>query len=231
MDGTYTTPVQHSMNDGTSSFNQLGRAWRLFNGAQSDISTAGRGFSALQPGQLLSVVIDNPTERQFFRGYTVRLNSGGGNTCYGGAGCTPGTSPVTRLAVGTFEYFTNGRWYASSSDSDSTTSLFDTDTDAGVQIDVTLTGANDYVLVMWPLDDPGNAYAEASTLQGSGPIDWIEFEFYNTTSNSVLATDFYIRSLEIRNVPEPGGGEAWAVAAVLFLGRRRVIARATRSYD
>ncbi len=85
----------------------------------------------LQPSQTLSVVIDNPTERRFFRGYTVRFNTGGGNTYLAGV-------PRARLSVGTFEYFTNGQWYANGTGGDPT--LLDTDTDQGMRIDLTLDG-------------------------------------------------------------------------------------------
>jgi hypothetical protein len=143
--GTYNSVVQHTL-DGTSPYNQLGLAWTLYNPngpavgspnppeGGTDISRAGRGFAqgALQVGQTISAVIDNPTERRFFRGYTIRLVSGGHNTSYGDP------TAVSRLAVGTFEYFTYGRWY-----SPGNTSLFDTDTDAGMRLDITLTGANE----------------------------------------------------------------------------------------
>src|SRR5207247_1715924 len=106
----------------------------------------GRGFAegALQIGQTISTVIDNPTERKFFRGYTIRLVSGGKNTEYGG-------TAVTRLAVGTFEYFTYGKWYVGGGGA---TGLFDTDTDQGMRLDVTLTGTDTYSLTMTPLANP-----------------------------------------------------------------------------
>lgn len=209
MNGTYNSAVQHTM-DSASPYNQLGLAWTLYNPngtaagtsnppeGGSDISRAGRGFSPLQVGDTISATIDNPTERSFFRGYTVRLVSGGQNTTYGG-------TAVSRLAVGTFEYFTNGLWYTNSG----STSLFDLDTDAGMLLDVTLTGLNSYSLTMTPLDNPVIAYTQSGSLAGSGAIDWIQFELYNTDSDfnpsAVLefpqATDFYIGGITI--VPEP----------------------------
>ena len=106
--------AQHRM-DGppaaTSPFNQLGRAWAMMNRQtqSGDVARSGRGFDPLQVGQTLRVIIDNPTEEFYFRGYFVGLNSrngeaGGGNLCYGGNPCTPGTSPVPKLGVNIFEF-------------------------------------------------------------------------------------------------------------------------------
>src|SRR5687767_1566121 len=176
--GTYNSPVGHAINVG-SPYNQLGLAWTLYNadappgpGTGTDIAQAGRAIpGGLQPGQTLSVVIDNPTERRFFRGYTVRLNTGGGNTVFSG-------TAQSRLAVGTFEYFTNGKWFSTGTGGDPT--LFDTDTDAGMRIDVTLTSEDTFNLVMTPLDNPALSYSKSGTFAGpaGGPIDWIEFELY-----------------------------------------------------
>ena len=229
MNGTYNSPVQHTM-DSTSPYNQLGLAWTLYNplghtpagtpdspngGTGTDISRAGRGFTqgALQVGQTISVVVDNPTERKFFRGFTVRFNTGGGNTTYGG-------TPVSRLAVGTFEYFTYGGWYATGSGGNPP--LFDVDTDGGLQIDVKLTGVNTFQLTMTPLDNPAAAFSKSGTLDGpaGSPIDWVQFEIYNTDSdfNPTLATnpqstDFYIGSMVITDGGGGGGGEAPLVSA------------------
>jgi autotransporter-associated beta strand protein len=214
--GTYDSPVQQVINS-TSAFNQLGTAWTLFNpegrepdpgmGGATDIAQAGRAIiGGLQPGQTFSVTIDNPIERRFFRGYAVRLNTGGGNTVYNG-------QPKSRLAVGTFEYFTNGQWYASGTGGNPP--FIDTDTDQGVQIDVTLTSADTYELVMTPLDNPTSAFTAAGALEETGPIDWIEFEFFNTDSDFYpiaepmpKATDFYIGAMSITS-----GGSQWNVDA------------------
>jgi autotransporter-associated beta strand protein len=203
--GTYDSAVQQAINS-TSPHNQLGTAWTLYNpegrepdpgmGGATDIAQAGRAITGgLQPGQTFSVVVDNPIERRFFRGYTVRLNTGGGNTVYQG-------DPVSRLAVGTFEYFTNGKWYATGTGGNPP--FFDTDTDEGMRIDVTLTGANTYDLVMTPLDNPESAFMASGMLEGTGPIDWVEFEFFNTDSDFYpiaepmpKATDFYIGMMSV----------------------------------
>jgi hypothetical protein len=225
MVGTENTSVQHSL-DSTSPHNQLGLAWTLFNadappgpGTGTDVSQAGRSIvGGLQPGQRLSVLVDNPTERQFFRGYTVRLNTGGGNTVYAG-------TPRSRLAIGVFDYFSNGAWFATGTGGNPT--LFDTDTDQGLQIDVTLTSVDTFNLVMTPLDNPGLAYSKSGTLEASGPIDWIEFELFNTDSDFFptpsdppqAATDFYIRSIEI--VPEPSAMLGVLIGGLALATRRR----------
>jgi hypothetical protein len=233
--GTYNTAVGQAIDSGTqaggtgsSPFNNIGRAWTLFNAngpndlgptgpvgdgpdnppsGGTDIAQAGRAIlpglptAGLPVGMTASVVIDNPIERKFFRGYTVRFNTGGGNTVYQGA-------PQSRLAIGNFEYFTNGKWFATGTGGDPT--LFDTDSDRGMRIDMTLTGVNTFNLTMTPLDNPAGAFSKSGTLDGpaGAPIDWIEFEIFNTDSDfypSAVAipaeTDFYVRSITI--VPEP----------------------------
>jgi hypothetical protein len=215
---TYNSPVQQAINS-TSPYNQLGTAWTLYNplgpepegaGEGTDLGQAGRLIIGdLQPGQTISVVIDNPTERRFFRGYTVRFNSGGGNTIYAG-------SAVARLSVGTFEYFTDGKWYASGTGGNPT--LVDTDTDEGTRIDLTLTGVDTFSLVMTPLDNPSLAYSKSGTLEGpaGSPINWVEFEMFNTDSDfyptpspDPSPTDFYISSIQITGQ----AGNSWKVDA------------------
>jgi hypothetical protein len=226
--GTYNTPVGQTI-DIFSDPNDLGRAWTLFNadappgpGNGTDIAQAGRAIlgGGLSVGQTVTVVVDNPTERRFFRGYTVRFNTGGGNTVYAGV-------PQSRMAVGTFEYFTNGRWYATGTGGNPT--LFDVDTDKGMRIDLTLTGADTFALKMTPLNDPSIAFTKVGTLDGpaGSPIDWVEIELYNTDSDWYPShtltggdTDFYASYMQIAQVPEPstallgllGGGAALAGA-------------------
>ena len=230
MTGTYNTPIQHVL-DAVSSPNNVKvapanggapRAWALYNpdapeptgsGTGTDVSTAGRRLlTPLQVGQKLTVIIDNPTERRFFRGYTVRLNTGGGNTVYAG-------TPQSRLAVGTFEYFTNGKWFATGTGGNPT--LFDTDTDAGMRIEVTLNTVNTFTLKMTPLDNPGLAFTKSGTLEGpqNAPIDWIEFEIYNTDSDWYPTqsapnafTDFYIGGMSVGCYPDCNGSGTLTVA-------------------
>jgi hypothetical protein len=200
---------QHSINS-DSPFNDVGTAWTL-NNVIDDVARAGRGFAPLEVGQTLSVVIDNPTDRRFFRGYFVRLNGGtggmNGNICYNNTACTEGALPVPKLNIRTFEYFTNGLWQVFDADGGHDTTLFDSDmddpgmivgTDMGMQIDVTVTGDDTYDLTMTPLDNPEAAFMLSGTFENPEvPVDWIEFTFFNTATDPGFATDFYIRSLEI----------------------------------
>src|SRR6516164_5698686 len=234
--GTYISATQHAM-DSTSPYNHFGLAWTLYLpngntpgnpfpcmpptidpndsinappgpcGTGPDLSRAGRGFAegALQVGQTISVIVDNPTERRFYSGYTVVLTSGG--SCFG---YYPGCTGIKRLRVGTFEYFTYGRWYVDdTTQGGQHTTLFDSDTAAaGVRLDITLTDTNSYSLVMTPLANPSNAYTTSGTLLNSGPIDWIQIEHYNTDSDffnasgphvapNPHATDLYIGGMSI----------------------------------
>jgi hypothetical protein len=248
--GTYITPVLHAL-DSTSPYNHLGLAWTLYLangntpgnpsngfgcdpndspnpppgpcGTGPDLSRAGRGFAALTVGQTISVVVDNPTERKFYKGYTISLISGTNNVGY----CCP--AGIQRLRVGTFEYFTYGTWYTEKGFG--STGLTDLQTAAaGMRLDVTLTGVDTYSLKMTPLAHPELAYSESGTMtKGTGmPINWIMFEHYNTDSDfydaagphlapNPHATDLYISSMTItapdteaplvtaRPAPNPGG--------------------------
>jgi len=219
MNGTETTsPIEAAM-DRTSPYDPFGVAWTLYNpegsipdaaspGTQcvnaptgTDISRAGRALpnGGLRPGDTFSTVLSNPTCRKFFRGYTLVLSTGTDNIAYGGAG--------QQVSVGTFEYFTYGKWYTSHG----ATTLFDTDTSTnGVQIDITLTSTNTYHAVMTPLGNPGSAYAvdgtmENKSLTDQGVVNWVTYQVYNTDSDffPTLApcgpdrTDFYIKSMTV----------------------------------
>jgi hypothetical protein len=215
-DGSYA-PSIHAIDAG-STFNDLGTAWRIAIDPDG-LTRAGRGFAPLQAGQTLRLVIDNPTEQQFFKGYIIRLSTDSGNICYAGAPCTPGTMPTERLGVYTFEYFTNGRWLVSDlGDDNHQTTLADIDTAAGgMQIDVSITGPESYSLKMDPLG-AGATYMQSGHLahSGAGPISWVEFLFFNTPTNASFATDLYISSMAI--VPEPGGSVLLAMGGGALAG-------------
>jgi hypothetical protein len=208
--------------DTTSAFDALKPAWRLAN--DPDITRAGRGFAPLQVGQTVSMTIDNPGVRQFFKGYIVRLNSGGGNICYGGAPCTVGTTPKERVSAFRFEYFNYGLWQSSDLAGSHNTTLFDTDTAAaGARFDFTLTGPETYTMTMDPFG-PGPTYTQSGALAntGSGPINWMEFVMFNKTTDPTQPTDFYIGSIQV--IPEPATCTllaAGAGALVGATGRRR----------
>jgi len=233
MDYTSTSPIQNAM-DRTSPYDPFRRAWTLYNpvapvapaypragqppgyaggcpnppfsiAPTGDISRAGRAIpnGGLQVGQTFSTIIANPSNRYFYKGYTIVLSSGGDNIQYGYVG--------SQLEVGTFEYFSYGRWYASGANGANQgytgTTLFDTDTTTkGMELDVTMTGPNSYYLVMTPLNNPANAFSENGNFKTNGPVNWITYQLFNTDSDFYPTvttncmpqpTDFYIQSMTI----------------------------------
>jgi len=210
--------------DSSSPFNNIGTAWRLASTSDGASSRAGRGFGPLQVGETLNLTIDNPTARHFFEGYIVRLSSGGGNICYAGSPCTTGTTPKERVSFYTFEYFSYGNWKVGDLTSGShSTTLFDTDTAAaGAKLSFTLTGPESYLLNVHPLGGAGD-YTTTGALSntGSGPINWVEFDFFNNATNPNQATDFYVSNMQV--VPEPATFSLLVVSSALaagFSGRR-----------
>jgi hypothetical protein len=229
----------HAVDDGlqngthySNPFNNLGsKAWAMGISPTNDGTVrAGRGFSPLEIGDTINVIFDNPTDRQFFKGYYIRLNSTfessidgmpiNGNICKGaGANCTPnGTPPAHKMYLSRFEYFDDGEWVMFDADdpeppvSDSTpTAVFDTDTAvAGARLSVTRTGADTYDVLLDPLG-PGPSFSNPTpfTFANPGrPVNWIEFTFFNTLTDDgsppTVATDLYIRSIEIIRAAAPG---------------------------
>jgi hypothetical protein len=237
-DGTYNTadPGQQAMDDGlqtgtqtSSQHNNLGEAWTLFNplgptpGPEpndgTDIARVGRALpnGGLHIGDTLSITVDNPTQRNFFRGWTIKLLQGGANSCYAGDNCTtPAFDPgsiQTKLGIGTFEYFTYGDWF----DGNGGAPLKDVDTNDGVTIEITRTGRQTADVRMI---SPGNAvHTDSVVLSGRGLGDWVMIEYYGTDSDTYPTlmtprgeTDFYISQMSVQGVPEPG------TASLLVLG-------------
>ncbi len=208
-------------------FNAIGRSWVLGTAPGDDGAPhVGRGFAPLQIGQTLEVTIDNPTVRQFFKGYFVRLNGGTGGVNgnianLGYASSFPLGTPVPKMAFTTFEYFTNGQWSVNDA-ANTSTGVFDTDTAAaGALFSVTRTGANTYDVKMDSLGGGADFMDVGRTFQNAGAaVDWIEFVFFNPVTDTgtppTTATDFYISSIRI--VPEPGSGMLLVLGAagVLF---------------
>jgi hypothetical protein len=228
-DGTYTTVpnptpppddlhpyvISQAIDDGlkagatgSAPFNDIGRAWTLFNpdgpnattppsetgpdnspSGKTDIARVGRPIVGNLPvGSTLKVVIDNPAERRFFRGWTLKLNHGGANQCYAGDNCStelyepdpPGTTPpdpetliYPRMSIGTFEYFTYGQWGMSDANEPGpSVPLYVKDniapgqvgTDSGMRIEVTLNTLDTYTATMTPLDNPSAAFTHSGSL-------------------------------------------------------------------
>jgi hypothetical protein len=232
---------------GDSEHNQIGRAWTLFNplaynlGADNppsqpnlfgnnDIARAGRGFDFpgpdhLRPGNTFSMVIDNPTESRFYGGYIIRFthSPNGGNSCFAGYQCGEFTAAgeiTSRFSTGTFEFGGNN-WFPGGT-------LSPNDTNAGLQIDFTLTDWDSYSLTLTPLDNPGGAVTTTGSLDnnGAGPINWVQVELFNTDSDfyeteiaTRAETDFYIRQMSVTGVvPEPGTGALLVLGGATLLG-------------
>jgi hypothetical protein len=112
------------------------------------------------------------------------------------------------------------RWSINDAAGGQPTTLFDTDTAAaGSVFSVTRTGAEAYSAKMQPLGAAA-PFALSGTFKTGSPIDWIEFTFFNTPTNTTTATDFYISNMQI--VPEPTtstllavgvGGALWGRAS------------------
>jgi hypothetical protein len=210
--GTYAPGIQRRMDDGlnaggvgSSTFNNLGNSWSLFNPGAADFSRAGRRIGPLAVGQTMRLVIDNPTVRQLNRGYSLNFNTGGGSVCAAG-GCTPGTTPTLKYKIERLENANNGQW----ADTAGPFALFDTDTDAGARIDFTLSSATSYEMKMTPLDNPLAAVVTNGTLANPAtttPIDWIEFRFFNTPSVAGSDTDLFIKSMQILAAPPAVPGD------------------------
>jgi hypothetical protein len=251
-DGTYTSASQQAMDDGlgggtqtSSQHNQIGEAWTLFNplgptpGPEpndgTDIARVGRALPGdMHIGDTLTITVDNPTERNFFRGWSIKLLDGGANSCYAGDNCTtpaydPG-SVATKLSIGTFEYFSYGQWY----DGNGNAPLFDTDTNDGVTISITKTSHQTAQVTM---TSPGNpVHVDSVNFTGNenangphGAPDWIMIEYFGTDSDTYPAlaaprgeTDFHISSMSMTGVPEPG------TATMLVLGGTLLGALGTR---
>jgi hypothetical protein len=226
MDDGLGTGVQ-----GSSTFNDVGRAWTMYNplgraqvpsngGSGTDIARSGRALdSPLQVGQTISVVFDNPEPRAFFRGYAIVLNQDAANGCYAGDNCsTPAYDPGSvdqawQLQMFDYNSYGNWQWFSYiDANPNNDYPLFDYHTaEAGGRLDVTLTGPTSISWTLTPLAHPELAETRTETLASSDPIVWIELQQWNTDSDfypamvpGALATDFYIRSIEITSPDPPG---------------------------
>jgi hypothetical protein len=214
--------------------NAVGRAWDIGNTFTapvgnppkdpSGVPRAGRGFS-LAVGNTLKVVFDNPTRQQFGNGYQINLRGGSGgvdgNFCYGSTVCVAGSGSMPKMGIGTYEWFSYGGWTLNDASTpapppqypqNALIPISDTDTAAaGAVFMLKRTGTETYEFTLDSLDPAKADFGPVSrTLQSPGAaIDWIEFTFFNPTTDQTptLAepgTDFYIRSMEITGAAPPG---------------------------
>jgi hypothetical protein len=166
-------------------------------------------------GQTLSIKFDNPTRRQFFKGYQINFNYavGGvdGNICYGGVECVAGSGAVRKSSLNTFDYFTYGEWGLNDS-MDSLIGVYNTDTSSmGAVFSMERTGATTYVATLNSLDPAKADYGPVSRTYSAngGELNWFELTFFNPPSDTTptlaeLQTDLYIRSMEITGPPPAG---------------------------
>jgi hypothetical protein len=240
-DGTYdsTPPNQQAMDSGlqtggqgASPHNGVGRAWTMANPngrargpanlpqGGTDIARAGRALdNPLEVGQTISVVFDNPSERAFFRGYSIILNTTAANGCFDDDNCsTPAYDPGSvgrawQLQMFDYNSYCNWQWFTyTDPDPNNDYPLFDTDTaEAGGRLDFTLTSPTTFSWTLTPLAHPELAETRTGTVDSTDPIVWIEFQHFNTDSDfyptavtGALETDFYIRSIEITDAAPPG---------------------------
>ena len=78
------------------------------------------------------------------------------------------------------------------------------------RIDFTLSSATTYEMKMTPLDNPMAAVVTNGSLSNPAtttPIDWIEFQFFNTPSTAGSDTDFFIKSMQILAAPPAVPGD------------------------
>ncbi|HEY7091145.1 MAG TPA: PEP-CTERM sorting domain-containing protein [Tepidisphaeraceae bacterium] len=230
--------IDDGLHNGTqysNPFNNIGRAWDIGATPSDDGSNhVGRGFPALQIGQTLKVVFDNPTKRQFFKGYFIRLNGGSGGVNgnivnLGYSASFPTGTAVNKMQLTRFEYFSYGQWQVNDA-ATANTGVFDTDTAAaGSLFQVTRTGPNTYDLLLDSFGSSADFSASRTFQNPSASVDWIEFVFFNTVSDTgsppTTATDLYIRSMEI--VPEPGTAALLLLAALGAAVRSRQRRRGT----
>jgi hypothetical protein len=228
----YTNTNFHAIDDGrqagthySNPHNAIGRAWALGSAPMSGgVPRAGRGFS-LAVGETLRIVFDNPTRRQFWKGYQINLRGGtggvDGNMCYGGVECVAGSGTMPKAGLSTFEYFSYGGWTLNDASTpvpppaypqNALIPILDTDTAAaGAVFTIERIGAETYVATLDSFDPLKADFGPMTrTFENPGAeVDWIEFTFFNpmtdlTPTLDELGTDFYIRSMEI-TAPDPAG--------------------------
>lgn len=200
-----------------SSAGAIGTAWTLFNltpgtGQGSGISDVGRSITesgGLQVGQTFQTVIQNPSV--WGGTYNPSLYGGG----YGGWDILFGNATdnnaagvnTSALRIQVFNYFNSGLNLSGSDTGSFSMSPLTggTTAAAGAMIDLTLTSATTYSLMVTRLSD-NTVFSRTGTLGSSLPIDYVNFRLYNTPSTgpSDVADNYGISYMEITAAPEPG---------------------------
>jgi PEP-CTERM motif len=209
---TGTTDPSGTSNPGDqqtlSSAGAIGKAWTMFNlgGPPNEgISDVGRSISeagGLQVGQTFETVLQNPSVSGGYYSYT------GWDLLFGNAtdNALAGDN-TSAIRAQVFNYYNAAQNWAIndstySAHSHPTSITGPTTAALGVRVDLTLTSATTYQLIMTPLNG-GAAYTLDSTY--SGPINYINYRLYNTASSgpSDVTDNLGISYMEIQAAPEP----------------------------
>jgi len=217
-DGTDPTPA--GTYQGISSSSSLGPAWTLLaNSDSTGLANAGRSINGgLQAGETFQTTIQNPVNSAgyyTYRGFDILFTGGPDNNVGGN------NAAALRLSV--FDYYNSAlNWHINDTGSQGTALSAITTGASGMIIDLTLNSATAYTLTMAPVSNPTSPYLTYSGTY-SGPIDYVDFRNYNTTSSGLSDTpdNLSISNMSISAVPEPAVTAVIGSAVVGLLALRR----------
>jgi hypothetical protein len=198
----------------------LGPAWTLLaNSDSTGLANAGRSINGgLQAGETFQTTIQNPVNSAgyyTYRGFDILFTSGPDNNVGGN------NAAALRLSV--FDYYNSAlNWHINDTGSQGTALSAITTGASGMIIDLTLNSATSYTLTMAPVSNPNSLYLTYSGTY-SGPIDYVDFRNYNTTSSGLSDTpdNLSISNMSISAVPEPADMAMVGSAVVGLLALRR----------
>ncbi|MEY2427932.1 MAG: hypothetical protein QOJ40_817 [Verrucomicrobiota bacterium] len=205
-----------------SSSSPIGRSWTLATYSNtSGLANAGRAINepgGLQIGQTFETVIDNPTPSHFFRGFDILFGSGPDNNA--------GGNNTSALRASVFNY---GSTTWKINDGDHTSSALSTGINqatvgvAGMRIDLTLTSATTYSIVMTPLNG-GTPFSNGGHLNpAGGPITYVDYRLYHGISTGAEdpTDNFEISYMTITPEPSSLALIGLGTAGLWFLRRRK----------
>lgn len=164
-----------------SSSSAIGTAWTLFNytanpppggPGTSDVGRAITEPGGLQPGQTLEVVLQNPSDYHFYRGWDI--------LCFNGTNNESAGVDIHAIRAHVFAYGGLTNWSIIDDYGNTLTPLAaGTAAQAGMKYDLTLTTTNTYVVTLTPLSDLSAAYTQSGPLVATNlPINYINFRLY-----------------------------------------------------
>jgi hypothetical protein len=211
-----------------SSAGAIGTAWTMYNlgnPPSEGISDVGRSISeagGMQVGQTFETVLQNPSVSGGYYTYTGWDLLFGNATDNNAAGVN-----TAAIRAQVFNYYNAAQSWAINDStytahSHATSITGPTTALKGVRVDLTLTSSSTYQLTMTPLNGAAS-YTLDSTY--SGPINYINYRLYNTTSSgpSDVADNLGISYMEIEAVPEPTSVALFGLGlgGLLFLRRKK----------